>query len=424
MPKLTESVIRGFAIESGRQDRMMFDTVCPGLGVRVTAKGTKTFLTQWTDPVTKRKQREPLGVWPALTLDGARAATRVKLGDVAMGVNPRVKRLKAKADADRQRSEEALTFDRLITDWVRLHLSKRRPRYAAEAERAIRLAFHDMINKPAARITKDQVVNRLDEMIKAKKLTTAGRTRAYARAAFNWALKRGRISDNPFGDLPIATPSAERERVLSTDETREVWAAAGAMPAPYGQFIRMALLTLARRDEVAGLRWSELTLERSEWTIPGARTKNGKPHIVHLSIAALEVLSTLPRIEDQDLVFSTTGRSPISGFSSFKRALDGNILVARAKRAHETGKGVVSLEPFVLHDFRRTGVSTLAALGFDSIVADKLLNHQPAKLRGVAAVYQRHEFGPERARALDAWAEFCTQKATPGENVVPIGKAG
>jgi hypothetical protein len=63
----------------------------------------------------------------------------------------------------------------------------------------------------------------------------------------------------------------------------------------------------------------------------------------------------------------------------------------------------------------------MAALGFDSIVVDKLLAHQPAKLRGVAGVYQRHDFARERAAALDAWAAQVIGRT--GENVVPLRSA-
>jgi integrase len=404
MPKLTERSVAALATEPGQKDRMVFDTVCPGLGVRVTTKGTKTFVAQWTDPATKRKQREPLGVWGGVTLEQAREAARVRLGAVAKGINPRAERARIKDEADRERAENVLTFDRLVSDWVTLHLVSRRPRYAAEAERAIRHAFGEIINKPAARITKAEITNRLDAMIKAGKATTAGRTMAYARAAFGWAMKRGKLAQNPFSGLPITAPANQRERTLDDGEAREVWVAAGTLAAPVGPFIRMMLLTLARRDEVAGMRWSEVSADRSVWVIPGARTKNGKPHTIHLSAAATETLGTVALVEGRDLIFTTTGETPISGFSAFKRDLDKAIIVAREKRAAEAGKRVEPLVPFVLHDFRRTGVTTLAGMGFDSIVVDKLLNHQPGKLRGVAGVYQRHEFGLERARALDAWA--------------------
>jgi integrase len=417
MARLTESLIESLAVKPGKRDRMVFDTVCPGLGVRVTTKGSKIFVAQWTDPATKRKQREPLGVWGGITLTQARTAARARLGSVAAGVNPRSERLKAKVADERARAEAALTFDALISDWAALHLASRRARYAAEAERAIRLAFADIISKPAALITKAEITNRLDALMKVGKVTTAGRTMAYARAAFSWALKRGKVSANPFAGLPMTAPTNERERMLTEHEVHEVWSVAGAMSKPIGAFVKIALLTLARRDEVAGMCWSEISLDHAEWVIPGARTKNSRPHTVHLSTATLEVLETVERVKGQDLVFSTTGKTPISGFSRFKEALDAAIVAKRAEVAERRGEPANPLAPFVLHDFRRTGVSTLAALGFDSIVADKLLNHQPAKLRGVASVYQRHEFGPERARALDAWANYCTGTLAETDNI-------
>jgi hypothetical protein len=89
MPKLTERFLATFSVKPGRKDRLAFDSGCPGLGVRATAKGTKVFIAQWTDPATKHKVREPLGVWGNLTVDQAREAAKVRLGQVAKGINPR-----------------------------------------------------------------------------------------------------------------------------------------------------------------------------------------------------------------------------------------------------------------------------------------------------------------------------------------------
>jgi hypothetical protein len=116
----------------------------------------------------------------------------------------------------------------------------------------------------------------------------------------------------------------------------------------------------------------------------------------------------MPRIEGRDLIFTTTGKTPISGFSRAKTALDDAMARLGAKVA-----------PWRLHDLRRTGVSTLARLGFD-IVVDKLLAHQPGKLRGVAAVYQRHEFAKEQAAALDAWAAHVIHPGAAAANVIKL----
>jgi integrase len=403
MAKFTDRFLAGLQLEAGRKDRLVFDSECRGLGVRVTPTA-RAFIVQWTDPVTKRKVREPIGIWGNITVDQARIAARVRLGGVATGINPRAERLRLKQEADRERAETALSLNALVEEWAVLHLAQRRERYRAEAVRAITHAFATLLKRPAARITRADAVNALDGLVKGGRAAMAARTLAYARAAFHWAQKRGKVAHNPFQGLPISTSTAARERVLSDGEIAEVWEAAGTLGYPWGPFFRLAMLTLQRREEVAGMRWSELASDLSMWTITGARMKNGKPHDVHLPDAARAVLRDIPRIEGCDFVLSTTGKTAVSGFSKAKATLDAAIVKARAEVAAKTKDKPEPLAEWRTHDLRRSGVSTLARLGFDSIVADKILAHQPAKLLGVAAIYQRHDFARERASALDAWA--------------------
>jgi integrase len=401
---LTDRLLNTLEIAEGRKDRLIFDSACPGLAVRLTKRGTRAFLVQWTDRTTRRKVREPLGVWGGITIEQARIAARAHLGEVAKGLDPIAERHKKRAAAERERSELELTLDTLLSQWATVHLTHRRPRYAAEAVRSVRHAFAKQLTEPAARLSRAQTVAVLDEIVAQGNPISAGRAMAYARACYSWAEKRGMVPLNPFRNLPVSAGVSERERVLSDDELRDIWAAAAAMPDPFGPFYQIAILTLQRREEVAGMRWSEMSADRRTWIIPGARMKNGKPHDVHLSDPACEVLNKLPRHRGYDLVLSTTGRSSISGFSRAKRALDAAILKDRDKSSAKAEDGSIALLlPWRLHDLRRTGVSTLARLGIDSIVADKLLGHQASKLRGVAAVYQRHGFAEERRRALEVW---------------------
>src|SRR5215472_18549897 len=122
MPKFTDRFLAAQKVENGRKDRLLFDTVCRGLGVRVTARGTRTFIAQWTDPATRRKVREPIGVWGNLTIDQAREAARARLGAVAKGINPKAERARQRAEAERERAEAALTFEALLEEWRLLHL--------------------------------------------------------------------------------------------------------------------------------------------------------------------------------------------------------------------------------------------------------------------------------------------------------------
>ena len=414
MPKLTDRLLISLQVPEGRKDRLVFDAQCPGLAVRVTTKGTRTFLVQWTDRLTRRKVREPLGVWGSITIEQARSAARVRLGEVAKGLDPVADRNEKRAAAEREKAELALTLDALLSRWADLHLSNRRPRYAAEAVRSVRHAFAKQLSEPAARLSRAQTVAVLDEIVANGNPVAAGRAMAYARACYSWAEKRGMVPLNPFRNLPVSAATTERERVLSDDEVRDIWRAAAATSYPFGPFYQIAILTLQRRDEVAGMRWSELSPDGCTWLIPGARMKNGKPHDVHLSPPARQILRLLPRQDGHDLVFSTTGKTPISGFSRAKKALDATIIMMR-RGDGRPGRTSPALVPWRLHDIRRTGVSTLARLGVNSVVADKLLGHQAAKLRGVAAVYQRHDFADERARALETWAGHVIELTTGDE---------
>jgi integrase len=388
MPRLTEKTIASLAALEGKREAWLSDAEVVGLRVRATA-GAKTFYACWTDRATGERRREKLGFWGALSLDQARSVARGILGEVAKGEDPEAKREARRVVAERDKAERALTLEALVNDWARLHLSGKRPRYATEAVRAIKHAFAPDLGKPAARLTRAEAVSVLDELADAGKVAIAGRTLAYGRACYAWAQKRGKVAENPFANLPIPAGVTARERVLSDEELGRVWNAAAGMGQPFGPLYRVLLLTLARREEVAGMRWSELSADLSTWTIPGARMKRGQPHIVALSEPAKEALHAVARIEGRDLVFTTTGRTPVSGFTRAKEALD---IAAK-----------VTL--WRLHDIRRTGVSALAAMGFNPVVADKLLAHQSSTLHGAARVYQRHDFASEREAALEAWAE-------------------
>lgn len=203
MSRFTDRYLKALVIEPHRKDRLVFDADCPGLGVRLTAKGTRAFLAQWTDPVTRRKVRESLGVWGSITIEQARIAARARLGEVAKGVDVVGDRQRRRAASEREQAEMALTLDGLISQWASLHLAHRRPRYAAEAQRAIRQAFAEYLERPAGRLSRSDAVSVLDAMAHNGKAISAGRTMAYARACYAWAEKRGKVFFNPFRNIPV-----------------------------------------------------------------------------------------------------------------------------------------------------------------------------------------------------------------------------
>ena len=176
------------------------------------------------------------------------------------------------------------------------------------------------------------------------------------------------------------------------------------MGGAFGAIIQMLILTAQRRNEVSEMTWSELDLDGNQWEIPGARTKNEKPHFVHLSDQARAVLSAIPNTGA--FVFTSNGKTPFSGFSKSKSRLD----------------DLSGVTDWRLHDIRRTVTSGIAQLGIAPHIADKILNHQSGTISGVAAVYQRHEFLDERKTALDAWGNHVQSllDKTDQDNVVEI----
>ena len=173
------------------------------------------------------------------------------------------------------------------------------------------------------------------------------------------------------------------------------------MSGAFGAIIQMLILTAQRRNEVSEMTWSELDLDNNQWEIPSARTKNEKPHFVHLSEPAIAVISVVPNIGDY--VFTSNGKTPFSGFSKSKKRLD----------------ELSGVSGWRLHDIRRTVGTNLAELEVPRLTISRILNHKEG---GVTSIYDRHSYFKEKLAALELWGRRLDQILTPdgGENVVPL----
>jgi len=422
--KLEKSGIDPLTCPPTQRDKLFFDDALKGFGLRVTNRGAKVWLLQYHHPLQGTK-RVVLGRYPEITPHKARQlATRLR-AEVLMGGNPAGDRKQAR-EAERLRAEtDAFTLKVLIEKWESNALRDRRENYRAEATRALEKAFEAQLEKPAEALDVRRVRLILDEIAGAHP-TMARRTRAYGRAAYEWARKRQLVSSNPFASVEVDGREISRDRVLSDAELGEAWRASGELGTVHGAFVRIAILTLQRRGEIAGMRWAELAADYAIWTIPAERAKNRRAHVVHLAIGAQAVLRGLTRRPGAELVFETYSRqekgkrAPISGFSDILDQLREKIAAERAEHASQPGNdGGASPLDWRLHDFRRTGVTAMARLGVAPHVADRILNHVEGTIRGVAAVYQRHDFLAERETALNLWAQHVAAVAkldVPSEN--------
>ena len=177
-----------------------------------------------------------------------------------------------------------------------------------------------------------------------------------------------------------------RERVLSDDELGALWAACDAEGYPFGDCMKLLILSGQRRAE---MRWSEIDLEKRLWTLPSQRAKNGRQHTVPITDATLDVLRRVPRFLGSDYVFTTTGKSPVSGFGRVKKRLD---------KALPEGS-----EPWIIHDLRRTMSTNMAMMGVPQPVTEALLNHKTGVVSGVAAIYNVYSYADEKREALHRW---------------------
>jgi integrase len=230
---------------------------------------------------------------------------------------------------------------------------------------------------------------------------------ALVRKLFSWAEERGDIDRSPMTLMKSPKAVASRDRVLTREELRWVLVLAGELGPPFGQFVRMLIVTGQRRDEVAGMTWNELDREAALWTLPKARTKNNETHKVPLNKIAMRELNMLADGENwprKGLVFTTTGVTPVSGYSRMKTRLDS--WVTRANQGEP-------IQPWRLHDLRRTFATNMQPLGVRFEVTEALLNHVSGSKAGVAGVYQRHDWSAEKAAAVELWADWLIQLLPP-----------
>jgi integrase len=223
---------------------------------------------------------------------------------------------------------------------------------------------------------------------------------------FTWAMRQGYVDVNPVVATGKAIEETSRTRVLSQLEISEVWNA--THDDDNGRIVRLLLLTGQRRNEVGDMRWSEIDRAAKTWRLPANRTKNGLPLDVPLSSAALAVIETVPIREGRDLLFGEKAGA-FRGWSKSKTSLDKRITEARV---WFSGEQAASLEPWRIHDIRRTVVTHMNEhLGVLPHVVEAVVNHitGPSKM-GVAGTYNRAVYAAEKRQALDRWAEYVFER--------------
>jgi len=408
-----------------RYERM--DAVVPGLGVRVTESGQRTFILIARYPGSRNPTRREVGKYGELTLDAARTKAREWLDLLRKGIDPRIEE-ERKRQAQLRAQENS--FATVADEFIRRHVSKTRK--AAIVEREIRREFVDRWGaRPITDITQHDVVAVIDEAVDRGAPYQAHNLLGHVRTLFNWAIGRGvyGLDRSPCDRLKpgaVIGKKALRQRVLDDDELRSLWRAAGKAGYPFGPMYLLLMLTGQRKSEVAEARWHEFDLKKKLWTIPPSRMKADSPHLVPLTDHAITILRSLPTFRKGDHLFSTTfGEKPVSGFSKAKRRLDRKMIRTwRALgRIGEHDRRKAKLDDWVIHDIRRTMRTALSALpvpGGD-LVRELVIAHTKP---GLHKVYDQHAYLDEKRQALELWAARLRRIVEPPPtNVVPMQRA-
>ncbi|MGO4909519.1 tyrosine-type recombinase/integrase [Pseudorhodobacter sp. W20_MBD10_FR17] len=395
------------------------DASCRGLYIVIQPSGSKSWALRYR--VANKPAKLTLGRWPSMGLGDARAAAGVVLESIDRGNDPA-----AMKRAEKAKSVEAPDRDsvgEVIRLFMKRHASRNR-----RADDVMAMFTREIIgpwgDRPIQSITKRDVLAILDGIVDRGSPVTANRLRAHMNTLFNWAKGRDIIKDNPLDGIRPPAPEKARDRVLTDEEVKLVWGATGEMGYPFGPMIRLLLLTGARLREVAEMPRAEINLTGDVWTLPASRSKNGDEHVVPLSPEAQAIISEIPKIGRGKLLFTTTGETPVSGFTRAKTKLV-SLMTEAANRNAAEGDEPVVIPQFTLHDLRRTAATGMAALRFAPHVVEAVLNHKSGTRRGIASVYNRHDHLDEKREALTGWGRYVFElvNGTP-TNVISLIAAG
>lgn len=387
--RFTDAYVRRLTLPVGKTDHIAWDPDLPGFGVRLRP-GRTSYVVQYR--VGADQRRKSLGDVRKVNVDDARSIARKRFAQVELGIDP-------DAEEDKRRAEQEAdgrTFERLVEMYLAAQEARladgtlRRNTYIAE-ERYLRRHCEPLQKKPVAKITFEDIAALIRKLVKDHGPTSAARARGALSSFFGWCMRQGMgVKANPTvgTDNPVFG-KAPRDRVLTDAEIRSIWR--NCLDDDFGKIVRLLLLTACRRDEIGGLRWSEIDLVAGRLALPKERTKGKRTHELTLPGTAIDMLKSVRRRNTRDTLFGG-GLNGFNAWSYNTMALNGRIAAVEGK----------ALASYTLHDLRRTVRTRLGKLGVLPHIAELVLNHAGHK-SGIGGVYDHHDYQPEIAEALRKW---------------------
>lgn len=367
-----------------------------GMYVTVSPAGTITFRYDYR--LNGRRETLSIGRYgpTGLTLAKAREQCMRARQAVSEGQSPSQEKQRTK-----RRISQAKTFGEFTTRWsagARMADSTRSMRQSI-LDRDILPVFE---NRLLSEITADDLRDLCNKVKARGAPATAVHVRDIVKQVYGYANLHGEKVPNPADDVgpsSIAT-FVPKDRALSPTEIR-IMLSQMEYVASYPTIklgLRLILLTMVRKGELIHATWDEVDFENAVWSIPKERMKAGKAHNVYLSQQALDIMVALRTCAGGSKFLIPSRYDGDKGMSNATLNRVTQLIVERAK----TQK--LPLEPFTVHDLRRTGSTILNELGFNSDWIEKCLAHEDG--RSSRGIYNKAEYADQRRHMLQEWADM------------------
>jgi integrase len=363
------------------------DAGCPGLYLIVQPSGTRSWAFRFRHNGVNGKKTLGRAGDGGLSLAAARAAAAAHRHRLES--HPGVAPVAAVA-ALRGGGEGSIEV--AAASFLELHAyRKTRPSTAWATERVFnRIILPAWRGRTIGSICKRDVIDLVEGVAVSGRGYLANRTLGTLSKFFNWLVARDVLAFSPVTGIEKPHKEEVRERILSDAELRALWLACEG-DGPFGQALRVLMITGARRNEISQMRRRSELDKDGTWTLPRERSKNRRPHKISLPSQARAIIAAMPLIADCDFVFTADGKRPVTGWDKAKVRI--------------SNKAGIPADSWRLHDLRRTCASGMQRLGTSVPVIEKTLNHVSGTFRGIVGTYQQHDYADEIRVALQRWAD-------------------
>ena len=343
--------------------------------MRASQGGSKSFVVVHG----VNRQRETLGRYPTITLKQAHDQAKKLLAEITLG-------------AQQNRTISYKDARDLFLECCEAKNKKNTVDYYRK-----RLDAHFRFGRKRL-----DEITRIDIQSRICKVKTSASEQDHAfvviRTLLNWALREQYIDQSPIASIKPPIKPQARDHVLTDQELVQVYNASLEHPNPFGQIVSLLVLTGMRRYEVVSIQWDWINQSEQTITIPADVTKNKRMHSQPCGDLVAAVLENTPEIGPYLFPSRSETGTVFNGWGKSKERLDASF------------EGV---EPYTLHDLRRTFATSHAKIGTPIHVTEKLLNHVSGTISGVAAVYNRHSYVEEMRTAVTEYDAYLKHRISP-----------